>query len=484
MYYELKPGETVQSLVKYAGGFADGAWPADVYVERNDGLTNRSYTVKSGQFDSFALADGDAVYVSGIEADVFENRISVKGSVYRPGNFQLGGDIVSVKQLVEHAGGLLPDAFGARAQLIREKDDRSLEVRSIPIKAIMDGLAEDVLLRKNDQLVISNVNEVEPKGDLSITGEVVRPGSYPFAEHITLEDLILFAGGLTEGASSAKIDVARRIEAPYSESASDTLAQVFSLSIKDGLLEDGAAGFELRPSDVVSVRKSPAYIEQRNVTITGEVTFPGQYTLSSTNERVSQLLQRAGGPTPNAYVRGAMLKRRMSPYERNVRTQLDRLAGQTASSRDSLSLDKIKISDVYAVGLELDRALAHPGSDYDVVLREGDEIIIPETTSSVRIQGEVLYPNTVHFISGKPVSYYVQQAGGYTSRARRSKVYVIYMNGTVSVGSGSRLEPGCEVVVPAKSERNRLSTSEWLGIGTSTASIATMVATIVNLFLK
>ena len=484
MYYELKPGEKIRSLIKYAGGFSGGAWSEDLYVERNDGHSKHSYTVNSGQFDSFVLCDGDDVFVSGSQVDLFDNRITLEGAVYRPGNFQLGGDIVSVKQLVEHGGGLLPDAFLGRAQLIREKEDRSLEVRSIPIKAIMDGLAEDVLLRKNDVLVISNVNEVEPKGDLEITGEVLNPGRYPYAEHTTLEDLILFAGGLTEGASAAKVDVARRIEAPYSSSASDTLAQVFSLAIKDGLLEDGAVGFELSPNDIVSVRKSPSYIEQRNVTITGEVTFPGQYTLSSTNERVSQLLQRAGGPTPNAYVRGAMLKRRISSYEQNVRMQLNRLADQTVSSKDSLDLEKLKVSDVYAVGLELDQALAHPGSDYDIVLREGDELIVPETTSSVRIQGEVLYPNTVHFISGKPVSYYVHQAGGYTSRARRSKVYVIYMNGTVSVGSHSRLEPGCELVVPARADRNRLSTAEWLGIGTSSASIATMVATIVNLFLK
>ena len=484
MYYELKPGEPVQSLINYAGGFAGGAWSGDIYVERNDGHAKHSYTVNSGQFATFALSDGDDVYVSGSEVDLFDNRVTLQGAVYRPGNFQLGGDIVSVKQLVEHAGGLLPDAFLGRAQLVREKEDRSLEVQSIPIKGIMDGLVEDVLLRKNDLLIISNVNEVEPKGDLEITGEVLRPGRYPFAEHTTLEDLILFAGGLTEGASSAKVDVARRIEAPFSSSASDTLAQVFSLAIKGGLLEDGAGGFELSPNDIVSVRKSPSYVEQRNVTITGEVTFPGQYTLSSTNERVSQLLQRAGGPTPNAYVRGAMLKRRISSYEQNVRMQLDRLADQTVSSKDSLDLDKIKVSDVYAVGLELDRALAQPGSDYDIVLREGDELIVPEITSSVRIQGEVLYPNTVHFISGKPVSYYVHQAGGYTSRARRSKVYVIYMNGTVSVGTSSKLEPGCELVVPARADRNRLSTSEWLGIGTSSASIATMVATIVNLFLK
>ena len=242
---------------------------------------------------------------------------------------------------------------------------------------------------------------------------------------------------------------------------------MFSVSIEEGLLDKGAAGFELMPNDIVSVRKSPTFIEQRNVTISGEVTFPGQYTLVNTNERVSQLVERAGGATPNGNVRGAMLKRRINPYEQNVRKELSRLATQTVSSKDSLDLDKIKVADVYAVGLELDKALQHPGSDYDLILRDGDELIIPEMATTVRIQGEVLYPNTVQFISGKPVSYYVEQAGGFTSRARRAKTYVVYMNGTVAVGSNARLEPGCEIVVPARVDRNKLTTGEWLGIGTS-----------------
>jgi protein involved in polysaccharide export with SLBB domain len=262
------------------------------------------------------------------------------------------------------------------------------------------------------------------------------------------------------------------------------LAEVFSLTIKDGLFDDGARGFELQPHDIVSVYKSPTYIPQRNVIIRGEVTFPGQYTLTSTNERVSELVRRAGGATLNGNVRGAMLKRRVNQYERNVRNTMTQLATQSSSGKDSLDLNKLNLDDVSTIGLELDKALAHPGSDYDIILRDGDELIIPEMTTTVSIRGEVLYPNTVHFISGEPVSYYVRQAGGFTTQARRSKVYVVYMNGTVAVGNGATVEPGCEIIVPTRAERDKLTTAEWLGIGTASASITTMVATVVSLFLK
>ena len=482
MFYELKDGEALSSLVAYAGGYSGGACKEEVNVERNDGRTNHMFTVAKANLDAFAMQDGDAAYVSGSEVEVFSNKVEIKGAVYRPGKFEFGGDIATVGQLVEHAGGLMEDAFMGRAQIIREKPDRSLQLVSVPIKGIIEGTVPDVLLQRNDILVISNVNEVELKGDFTITGYVVNPGKYQFAEHTTVEDLILLAGGLSEGASSAKVDVARRINNASSTAASDTLAQVFSMSIKDGLMDDGLAGFELQPYDVVSVRRSPTYIEQRNVTITGEVTFPGQYTLASTNERVSDLVRRAGGATPNGNVHGAMLKRKINQYERNVRNAMARIVTQSVSSRDSLDVNKLKVTEIYTVGLELDKALAHPGSDYDVVLRDGDELIIPEMASTVRIQGEVLYPTTVHYISGKPVRYYVRQAGGFSNKARRAKTYVIYMNGTVSVGASAKLEPGCEIVVPARSDKDKLTTAEWLGIGTSAASITTMIATIINLF--
>lgn len=484
MFYELKAGESLFSLVDYAGGFSDGAWPEEIHVERNDGRTNHIFTVDQNHFHNFALQDGDAASVGGSNVSLFTNRIEVRGAVYRPGHFQLGGDILTVKQLIDHAGGVLPDAFLGRAQLMREKEDRSMELLSVPLKGILDGNVDDILLRKNDVLIISNINDIEPKGDFIITGAVEKPGSYRFAEHTTVEDLILLAGGLIEGASLAKVDISRRIDNPTSTQASDTLAEVFSLTIKDGLLDDGAKGFELQPHDIVSVYKNPTYMAQRNVIIRGEVTFPGQYTLTSTNERVSELVQRAGGATPNGNVRGAMLKRRVNQYERNVRQSMSRLVTQSSSSKDSLDISKLDLDDVTTVGLELDKALAHPGSDYDMVLRDGDELIIPEMTSTVSIQGEVLYPNTVHFISGKSVSYYVEQAGGYTTRARKAKTYVVYMNGTVSVGNNAKLEPGCVIIVPARAERDKLTTAEWLGIGTASASITTMVATIVSLFLK
>lgn len=482
MYYEMKEGESVDKLIGYAGGFAGNAYREEVGVERNDGRTNSMHTVPASKFSSFGLKDGDAVLVSGSDVEVFANRVEVKGAVYRPGKFELGGDIATVGQLVEHAGGVMEDAFLSRAQIIREKPDRSLELVPVPLKGILEHNVDDIVLKRGDILIVSNVNEIDPKGDVVVTGYVANPGKYQYAEHTTVEDIILAAGGLANGASSAKVDISRRIDVSSSTAASDTLAHVFSVSIKDGLMEDGAGGFELKPFDVVSVRKSPTYVEQRNVTISGEVTFPGQYTLVSTSERVSDLVKRAGGATPNGNVHGAMLKRKINQYERNVRVAMSRIVTQSASSKDTLDVNKLKVAEIYTVGLELDKALAHPGSDYDVVLRDGDELIIPEMASTVRIQGEVLYPNTVHFISGKPVSYYVKQAGGYSNRARRAKTYVVYMNGTVAVGSGAKLEPGCEIVVPARSDRDKLTTGEWLSIGTSAASITTMVATIVNLF--
>ena len=482
MFYEMKEGEPVGNIIKYAGGFTGNAWPGEVGVERNDGRTNSMYTVKAADFDTFALKDADAVLVSGSEVDVFTNRVEIKGSVYRPGKFELGGDIQTVSQLVQHAGGVMEDAFLGRAQIIREKADRSLEIVAVPLKGILDGTVSDVLLKKGDILIVSNINELEPKGDVVVTGYVATPGKYQYAEHMTVEDVILMAGGLVGGASSVKVDISRRIDNPSSVDASETLAEVFEVSIKDGLIEDGAGGFELQPNDVVSVRRSPTYIEQRNVTITGEVTFPGQYTLIANNERVSDLIKRAGGATPNGNIHGAMLKRKINQYERNVRIAMSRIVTQSVSSRDSLDVNKLKVSEIYTVGLELDKALANPGSDYDIILRDGDELIIPEAATTVRVQGEVMYPNTVHFISGKPVRYYVNQAGGYSTQARRAKTYVVYMNGTVAVGAGAKLEPGCEIVVPARSEKDKLTTAEWLSIGTSAASITTMVATIVNLF--
>lgn len=480
MYYEMLDGEPLSKLVEYAGGLTGDAFEDAINVVRRSGSSVSIHTLTKAEAQTFAMRDRDSVSVA-VNANeaLYTNKVEIRGAVYRPGSFELGGGIATVRQLIASAGGLLEDAFTARAQIIREKPDRTLEILAIPLGAIVDGTAQDVMLRRSDIVVVSSSLDVVERGDFTITGYVVNPGAYQYADNTTVEDLILLAGGLSEGASTVKVDVARRIQSTDSMAALDTLAQVFTFGIKDGLMVDGEPDFCLQPYDIVSVRKSPTYVEQRNVTLTGEVSFPGQYTLVSNNERLSDLLQRAGGPTPNANVHGAMLKRKITQYERNVRISMGRMATQNMGKDTSL-VDKIKVNEIYTVGLELDKALASPGSEYDVILRDGDELVIPEVASTVRIQGEVLYPNTVHYISGKPVSYYVHQAGGYADKARRSKVYVIYMNGKVATGGLARIEPGCEIVVPNKRERQKLSGAEIASIGSSTASMAAVIISIIT----
>ena len=488
MFYEILPGEPLEKVLQYAGGFVSNAHPGEVMVQRMDGNNGKVFTVQSGQFASFGMQDGDvlSVYTNNQE-DFYTNRVKIKGCVLRPGVYEFGKEIATVRQLVEHAGGLMEDAFTSRAQLVRERSDRTLEMQSVAIGAIMNGTVEDVMLRKNDMLIVSKVSEIERKGDLSITGYVLKPGDYEFAENMTVEDLILLAGGLENGASTARVDVSRRILNPSSTSASDTLAQVFSFSISDSLaLDKGVANFTLQPYDVVSVRRSPTYVEQRRIRVSGEVTFPGEYTLISNEEHLSDIINRAGGPTTNGYVAGAMLKRKLTADEYNVRRNLVNLnlIKRGSDIKDTTHVNKLKINDIYTVGIDLAKALASPHGVDDVVLHDGDEIIIPSRTSTVRIQGEVMYPNSVSYLPGKNVKYYVHQAGGYSNNAKRAKVYVVYMNGKVAVGSGAKILPGCEVIVPSRSEHQKMGVAEWLGIGTTAASITTMLATITNLIKR
>ena len=480
MYYELRPEDKVSDLIRYAGGFSSDAFKDDFTVERLDGRQKMVFTLNDADCDSFSLSDGDAVTVGVSTGRMgYSNSVEIRGEVYHPGKYEIGREIATVKQLLLHAG-LMDNAFMSRAQIIREKADRTNEILAFSISSILDGSTTDILLRKNDVVVISDVREVEKNGDIIIYGYVQNPGHYEYADNMSVEDLILLAGGLSEGASTAKVDIGRRVDNPEATSARDTIAQIFSFNIKDGLIADGTPYFTLMPNDVVSIRKSPTYIEQKNINITGEVTFPGQYTLTTNNDRLSDIIKRAGGPTPFANIQGALLKRQISQYERNVRIAMGRMAMQNMG-KDSTIVDKLKVSELYTVGLELDKALANPGSQYDIELKDGDELVIPEQTSTVRIQGEVLYPNTVHYIHTKNVKYYIHQAGGYTDDARKAKVYVIYMNGKVATGLMAKVRPGCEIVVPTKPDRDRMSMSEILSIGSSAASLSTMVLTIASL---
>lgn len=483
MYYEMKGGETLKNLLDYSGGFKGDAYMEMVQVIRRTGRENSLFSVAQDNYSTWALADGDSVTVSAI-LDRYANRVEITGAVYRPGMYELGGKIQTVKDLIKNAEGVKGDAFLSRVLLTREREDLTYEVIAIDLSALLSGRIPDIPLRREDLIHVPSIHELQEEGAFTVNGEVMRPGVYPYADNTTLEDLLLQAGGLLESASTAKIDIARRMKDPGSMEPNSKLSQVFTFSIKDGYIIDGTPGFVLQPYDIVEVRRSPGYQVQRQVKIAGEAVFAGGYTLIKKNERLSDLIQRAGGVTPDAFIRGSRLIRRMNEEEKAQQEASLQMAQMNAGS-DSVSVNKIAINtDFYTVGIELDKALSNPGSDYDIVLREGDSLYIPEYVSTVRIMGEVQYPNTVTYIEGKSLSYYIDQAGGYGKRAKKRSAYVIRMNGTVSRlhrRSKKGIEPGCQIIIPSKKERNRMSLTEIMSFATSAASLGSMAASIANM---
>lgn len=485
MYYEMKQGETMESLIDYAGGFTGDAYKDEVKLFRRNGRENRIFSVTAANFAGWQLADGDSISVSPI-LDRFSNRVEIQGAVYRPGMFELGNGISTVKELIERADGLTGDAFTGRAVLTREKEDMTNEVLSVDLAGIINGTSPDIPLRREDVLVISSKKEIEAQGGISVFGEVTNPGVIPFAENTSIEDIILKAGGLLDGASTVRVDISRRIKDPKSINPSEKISEVYTFALKDGFIVDGNPSFTLEPYDIVEVRRSPGYQIQRRVNIAGEAVFTGGYTLTKKNERISDLVRRAGGVTKDAYVRGGRLIRKMNDEEKAQQESAVRMAMMNAGA-DSLSLNKIQLAENYVVGIELDKALANPGSGYDIVLREGDYLYIPEFTSTIKITGEVQFPNTVAYVPGKKLSHYIEQAGGYSRLAKKSSVYIVHMNGTVSRVKRMRkveIEPGCQIIVPSKKERRPMTLAEIMSLGTSAASLGTMAATLYNLFKK
>ena len=480
MRYEMEAGEPLSQLLAYAGGFTGDAYGREVRVVRTMGREHELFNVDSVGYGTFALMDGDSVAVGRV-LDRYANRIEVQGAVYRPGMYELGEGTHTVRELIGRAEGLREDAFRGRALLFRERDDLTPEIVAVDLEGVLSGRLTDISLRRNDVLVVSSVHDLEDRGGFTIGGEVARPGVYPYAAHTTVEDLIVQAGGLLDGASTVKVEVSRRLKDPKSTTPSNGVGKVYAFSLKEGLVVEGEAGFELAPFDVVEVRRSPGYQPQRQVVLDGEVVFTGNYTLIRKNERLSDLVKRAGGITDDAYVRGGRLIRRMNEEERAVRDAALRAAQQNRGA-DSVSLEKLMADDYYAVGIELDKALSNPGSDYDVVLREGDRLVVPEYVSTVKINGDVMYPNTTVYLKDKRVKYYIAQAGGYGARAKRNKAYIVYMNGRVARVKGrAKVEPGCEIIVPSKRDRKRMGIAEILGLTTSAASIGTMAASIANM---
>lgn len=478
MAYEMKHNESVAQLLKYAGGFTGDAYRKAVRVNRTAGEKYSVYTVNEFDMADFKVADGDSVSVGAI-LPRYENMVEVKGAVFRPGQYNLGTNVTSVKTLVEQADGVTEEAFTAHAVLHRMKPDRTWKVISVDLEGILNGTTPDIPLENEDVLTIATKQDKSNERTITIHGEVLFPGTYEYADNESVEDFILQAGGLTDAASTAKIDVSRRIIDPKATTDTREIAKTFSFTIKDGFVVDGDKSFTLQPYDEVYVRKSPGFVPQRNISVMGEVLFEGTYTLPLKNMRLSDAIKAAGGITDEAYIRGARIER---PMNEDEKFRLNRLL-QMAEMQGGSGLDKGKVGQdsVYYVGIELDKALNNPGSDYDVVLREGDRLIVPEYTGTVKINGNVMYPNTVAYMSGKSYKWYINEAGGYGNGAKRSKAYILYQNGKVSKASKGKVEPGCEIIVPNKTRSAADNISMFTNVGTSLATIVTMIATVTNL---
>ena len=484
MRFEMKKDENLATLIKYAGGFEADAYTRSLRVVRQNGEEYEVNTVKDMDYNIYTMRNGDVVTAEAI-LNRFTNKLEIRGAVYRPGIYQLSGKLNTIRELVHEAQGLTGDAFLNRAVLYRQREDLTSEVVQIDIKSIMDGTSPNLALMKNDILYIPSIHDLEDRGNVTVHGEVAHPDSYPYADNMTLEDLIIQAGGLKEAASTVRIDVSRRIKNPRSTADNDTIGQMYTFSLKDGFVIDGQPGFILQPYDEVYVRRSPGYQAQQNVVIDGEILFGGNYAMTSREERLSDLVNKAGGPTNYAYLRGAKLTRVANASEKKRMGDVIRLMSRQLGEAmiDSLG---IRVEDTFTVGIDLEKALSNPKSNADLVLREGDVISIPKNTNTVTINGAVMVPNTVSYMKGKNVDYYLNQAGGYSDNARKSKKFIVYMNGQVTKVKGSgkkQIEPGCEIIVPSKAKKKG-NIANILGYATSFSSLGMMIASIANLIKK
>ena len=481
MIYEMKPTETLKNILDYAGGFTGDAYKQSVRIIRKTGREYQVFTVDEMDYGVFKLEDGDEISVESI-LDRYENRVEIQGAVYRSGIYQLDGQVNTVKSLIKKADGLRGDAFMNRAVLNREKDNYDHEIIAVDLAGIMNGTQPDIPLMKNDVLFIPSIQNLKERQTVTIHGRVSEPGTFSFAEKMTVEDLVVMAGGLLEDAATVKVDITRRIKNPNSTAYTKEVGRTFTMDLSNNF-EVGKESVFLEPFDEVYIRKSPSYQEQQNVTISGEVLFGGIYALQSKTERISTLIERAGGLTPEAYTRGARLLRVRTEEEAKRERDMLELAQRT-SEKDSIDIATLNISNTYSVGIDLEKAIMNPNSDYDLVLKDGDILYIPQYINTIKISGAVMYPNTVLFERGKSLSYYINQAGGFTSDARKKNVFIINLNGKASklkLHSNQAIEPGSEIIVPTKEKKDRNTMAQIMTMASLSASLAAVVASIVRL---
>lgn len=534
--FEIKPNESLSDLFKYTGGFLPKAFQSRVSVRRFENNSRKVIDVSADQFQSFNPKDGDEILV-GEALNRFSNRVQVEGAVNRPGEYSLEEDVLTVKGLIEKAEGLKPEAFTLRGTLYRTSSDLTLAAQTLDLKAILDGVNEDVVLKNEDLLFVPSKYDIQEEFYVKISGEVNQPGSYPYASSMTIGDLILRSGGLLQSATNSSIEIARRVR----DASSGKRAQIVTLTINPNLqLSDDEKNTPLMPFDHVFIRRSPGFEREQLVRIQGEVVYPGDFAISSANERISDVLKRAGGLNQFAYPKGANLIRRTVYYKdvteaemkelilKEIKSKLDPDKNRRGNEAETLLFERIEkkiesieetkkvkerenaekmLSQYFSmdstfldsainslrvkkqdlVGIDLESILANPGGPEDLILQEGDIIQIPKQLQTVRMIGEVLMPTTARYVKNRGVKSYVSRAGGFTEGARKSKTYVIYANGdarrthsVLGLIFYPNLEPGAEIVVPKKPERQRLTPAAWLGLASSLATIGILVQTLVN----
>lgn len=482
MFYEMRKNESVATLLKYAGGFTGDAHKTSVNLVRQTGERYQVYTIGEFDMSTFKLEDNDAITVDGM-INRFENMVEIKGAIFRPGQFQLGGNVTSVRGLIEAAGGLTEDAYQEHAVLHRLKADRSLEILPVDVQGIMGGTVADIPLKNEDVLFIMTQEDLRQERTLTISGQVMSPGTYEYADNVTIEDLIVMAGGLRDQASLMRVEVSRVLRDKYATKKTNQYAQKFHFDLKNGLFIDQDRKFLLEPYDHVTIYASPVFNQSKMVTVRGEVHWEGTVAMEQRNTHLSDIIEMAGGITEQAYLRGATLMRKMSEEER-TRMQATMKAVQNLlhEKGDSITYEKLDLDNNYPVYIDLEQAMKKPGCDADILMREGDQIFIPEYNPIVRVSGEVMFPNSMFYESGKNYKYYVNQAGGFGDRAKKSKAFIVYQNGKASlVKDGAKPEPGCEIVIPSKKKKKGVDWTMVAGVMSGLTGIAAIMLAISRL---
>jgi protein involved in polysaccharide export with SLBB domain len=485
--YEVTAKETLKDVIEFAGGYTNDAYRERIKVYRNTAKEKSVADVPAELINMFVPKAGDVFTIDKVLGR-FSNRVQINGAVFRPGYFALDEGLTLAK-LIKKADGLTEDAFMSRALIYRLKADNSLEVISFDISEVLNG--KDINLQREDNIQILSKLKLREEYTVSIAGEVLIPGEYPFAENMKVEDLIITAGGLKESASKTKIEIARRIKTVDVNSANAPVSNIITYEVNDELKTADGKEIVLLPFDVVSVYRLPGFGAQRNITLEGEVAHPGQYTLTRSNEKISEIIKRSGGLTASAYIEGAVLVRtkKLTGVDLLIRKkQLESLKKQSKDTSIAKDRTELELADNYSiVGIELDKILSNSGGENDLKMEEGDIIRIPRETQTVKITGEVLYPISIQYKKGRLFNRYVRGAGGYTHRALKRKGYVVYTNGSAEstrkflvFNIHPKVKPGSEIIVPPREERRKLSAVEVVGITSSLSTLVLIITTLVK----